>query len=38
MAQPLFKSFPALSLAAAHAEWRNHRANTDKHGDLRDEV
>lgn len=38
MAQLLIGSFPALSLADAHSEWRNHRATRDKHGDPRDEV
>jgi hypothetical protein len=31
-------SFPALSLADARREWRNHRATRHKHGDPRDEV
>ena len=38
MAQLLIGSFPALSLADASAEWRNHRAIRDKHGDPRDDV
>jgi len=38
MAQLLIGSFPALSLADARSEWRNHRATRDKHGDPRDEV
>ncbi len=38
MAQLLIGSFPALSLADARAEWRNHRVTRDKHGDIRDEV
>ena len=38
MAQLLIGSFPALSLADARSEWRNHRANRDKHGDPCDEV
>ena len=38
MAQLLIGSFPALSLADARSEWRNHRATKDKHGDPRDEV
>jgi hypothetical protein len=33
MAQLLIGSFPALSLADARGEWRNHRATRDKHGD-----
>ncbi len=38
MAQLRIGSFPALSLADARAEWRNHRATKDRHGDPRDEV
>ena len=38
MAQLLIGSLPALSLADARSEWRNHRANRDKHGDPCDEV
>ncbi len=38
MAQLLIGSFPALSLADARTEWRNHRATRDKHRDPRDEV
>ena len=38
MAQLLIGSFPALSLADARSEWRNHRAIRDKHGDPRDEL
>lgn len=38
MAQLLIGSFPALSLADARSEWRNHRATRDKHGDPRDDV
>ena len=38
MAQLLIGSFPALSLADARTEWRNHRATRDKHGDPRDDV
>jgi len=38
MAQLLIGSFPALSLAAARAEWRNHRATRDKHRDPRDQI
>ena len=38
MAQLLIGSFPALSLADARAEWRNHRAIRDKHGDPRLDV
>jgi len=38
MAQLLIGSFPALSLADARTQWRNHRATRDKHGDPRDEV
>ena len=38
MAQMLIGSFPALSLADARSDWRNHRATRDKHGDPRDET
>src|SRR4051812_22283661 len=38
MAQLLIGSYPALSLADARGEWRNHRAVRDKHEDPRDEV
>ena len=38
MAQVLMGSYPALSLADARSEWRNHRATRDKDGDPRDVV
>jgi hypothetical protein len=38
MAQLLIGSFPALSLADARGEWRNHRATRDKHRDPCDVV
>jgi len=38
MAQLLIGPYPALSLADARSEWRNHRATRYKHGDPRDEV
>src|SRR6185369_15620791 len=38
MAQLLLGSYPALSLADARGEWRNHWAVRDKHEDPRDEV